>query len=91
MKSKIKKQKPFRLTVLVSKAYLNKDKNPIWPNLVYVEQLEEDTYKLVFESTDWRWLIRLVEHMKNIIGIKSHPVMEYLGPYSSSASSEVSP
>jgi hypothetical protein len=90
MKPKIKKQKPFRMTVLVSKACLNKDQKPNWPSVVYVEQLEDDTYKLVLESTDWRWLIRVVEHMKITIGIKSHPVMEYLGPYANpSALSDV--
>lgn len=74
------------MTVFVTAAQFDKDGKPQWPSVVYVEQLGSDSYKLILESTDWRWLVRVVDHMANSaqgIDTTHPPILEYLGPYSS--------
>lgn len=94
MKVKLRKQKPFRMTVFVTAAQIQADGKPNWPSIVHVEQLDQNLYKLILESTDWRWLVRVVDHMANTAaGIdKAHPpTLEYLGPYSSLKCSKALP
>lgn len=83
MKTKIKKQKPFRATVFVTSKQLNKDGKPNWPSVVDVEQMGPDSYKLILESTEWRWLVRVVDQMcADGVDMTNPPILEYLGPYS---------
>lgn len=85
MKVKVKKQKPFRMTVFITSKQLDKDGKPAWPSVVHIEQMGPDSYRLILESTDWRWLVRVVDHMStSAAGIDktNPPILEYLGPYS---------
>lgn len=87
MKVKVKKQKPFRMTVFITSKQLDKDGKIAWPSVVDIEQMGPDSYRLILESTDWRWLVRVVDHMSTgAAGIDktNPPILEYLGPYSRS-------
>lgn len=86
MRIKAKKQKPFKLTVFVNSKQLGVPRKVFGHSVVDVEQVGPDLYRMVLVSTDWRWLVRVVEFIasrNNGSQSSSHPpILEYLGPYS---------
>ena len=66
---------------------------PLWGRTRFVdmEQIGPGSYKLTMESSDWRYLIKVIDYLQllsfspSTIGITNPPILEYRGLYSNNS------